>query len=102
MIHSDRSAFNSPSARGAFDDGKLVAWQKGCIISGHDPDEWRMNRYGSLMRFAEYGKKTVFGWSTDQSYPDSSAELPSLEALYWPNHRKRNLVPAEDLDDRIR
>ncbi len=80
--------FNSPSPRGAFDDEKLVAWRKGCIISGHDPDEWRMDRYGSLMRFPEYGQTSVFGWATGAD-PSGSEELPNLEPLYWRNNRRK-------------
>ncbi|HVO23233.1 MAG TPA: HNH endonuclease [Candidatus Margulisiibacteriota bacterium] len=89
MIRSDESASDSPSFRGKLVDEKLAVWKKGSIICGHDPSEWRMDRYGGLIRFAEYGQTSVFGWATEAIDPNGSEELPNLEPLYWRNNRRK-------------
>jgi hypothetical protein len=39
---------------------KDAVWLKGVAILGRDPSEWRMDAYGGIMRYAEYGRTSIF------------------------------------------
>jgi hypothetical protein len=39
---------------------KDAVWLKGVAMLGRDPSEWRMDAYGGIMRYAEYGQTSIF------------------------------------------
>ena len=69
---------------------RLAVWQKGRVIPGFSPDVWRWDRYGSVMRYADYGETTEHGWEIDHIDPDGPDELWNLQPLYWVNNRRKS------------
>ncbi len=49
--------------------GKLDAWSKAAPYQNLDPEEWRMDDYGKLIRYREYGKYSDYGWQIDHITP---------------------------------
>jgi hypothetical protein len=70
-----------------------VVWEKGRIVAGYDPAEWRMDSLGGWMRFSEYGQTTTFGWEIDHVNPDGPDELWNLQPLWWMNNRRKSDKP---------
>lgn len=33
-------------------------WRKGRVIPGHSPTQWRLDSYGSLIQYGDYGDTT--------------------------------------------
>ena len=71
-----------------------AVWTKGQILVGRDPNEWRMDSMGGMMRYSEYGQTTAFGWEIDHIDPDGSDELWNLQPLYWLNNRRKSDKPT--------
>jgi len=69
---------------------RLTVWEKGRIVPGCDPTQWRMDSLGSLMRFSEYGQTTTFGWEIDHIDPDKSDDLWNLQPLWCLNNRRKS------------
>jgi hypothetical protein len=65
-------------------------WAKGRTIFSYDPSEWRMDVYGSIMRYSEYGQISEHGWEQDHMDPDGPDELWNLQPLYWLNNRRKS------------
>jgi len=85
----------SPSSTEAYP--RDAVWQKGRAIQGWNPAEWRMDALGGLMRYAEYGQTTAFGWEIDHINPDRADELWNLQPLYWLNNRRKSDKPLGSL-----
>jgi len=75
------------------DSQKLAIWQKGRIVQGYDPREWRIDSYGSWICFSEYGQRTDYGWEKDHINPNGPDELWNLQPLYWVNNRRKSDSP---------
>lgn len=37
-------------------------WIQGTYMEGFDPEVWRFDKDGRLMKKSEYGRKSYFGW----------------------------------------
>lgn len=48
-----------------------AVWEKGIIISGKNPNLYRMDDYGNVIYKASYGKYSEFGWNIDHIIPIS-------------------------------
>ncbi|NVJ99288.1 MAG: HNH endonuclease [Alphaproteobacteria bacterium] len=76
-----------------FDRSAIVAvWQKGRIIPGRDPNEYRLDMCGKTIRFAAYGHQNSYGWEIDHIVPlalGGGHELSNLQPLYWRNNRAK-------------
>lgn len=91
----------APSTRrdgGRFDAHEIATvWLKAATVSGYDPKLIRMDRWGALIAFLEYGNvHSDFGWEIDHEIPVShggSDLLVNLQPLHWRNNRRK-------LDDR--
>ena len=70
-----------------------AVWQKGQIIPGRDPAEWRMDIFGSWMRYSERGNLGAFGWEEDHIDPNGPDELWNLQPLNWLNNRRKSDKP---------
>lgn len=69
------------------------AWERAIRIPGLDPSGYRLDDYGALIRFTEYGQLTRQGWQVDHRRPTSEGGtdiLPNLRALQWENNEARN------------
>lgn len=69
-------------------------WNKGIIKTGFDPDAWREDVLGNLIRFASHGNRgSQFGWEIDHIVPVASGgsdDLSNLRPLQWEANVKRN------------
>lgn len=87
--------FNRKSNGGSFDESTVNAvWQKGQIIFGQDPNNYRRDTCGALMKKSEYGNtNSVYGWEIDHIKPSSlggSDGLYNLQPLQWENNRSKS------------
>lgn len=87
--------FNRKSNGGSFDESTVNAvWQKGQIIFGQDPNNYRRDTCGALMKKSEYGNtNSVYGWEIDHIKPSSlggSDALYNLQPLQWENNRSKS------------
>ena len=74
---------------------KLVddVWDKGRSVRGRDPETWRKDEYGNLMRFGSYGTQGEYGWEIDHKNPVSnngSDQLRNLQPLHWEENREKS------------
>ena len=62
-------------------------WRKGAAIPGYDPNQWRHDANGSVIRFGDYGDRdSKYGWEADHIVPVSSGgsnNLSHLRPLHW-------------------
>ena len=68
-------------------DMKCVVWNKAQVIPGRNPDEFRRDDLGNVIRFQEYGMNTPRGWHYDH-FPTPAAlggsdEISNLRPLHW-------------------
>jgi hypothetical protein len=84
---------SSTRSGGAFDDWTIQqVWEKGQPAPGRDPNVWRLDRCGALMRRDLYGDTTPkgFGWEIDHIMPVAHGgkdDLGNLQPLQWENNR---------------
>lgn len=68
-----------------------AVWDKGHLIPGRDPDEWRCDICGSTIRFLDHGNtKSRFGWEIDHVLPVSKGgkdDGANLRPLQWEINR---------------
>lgn len=69
---------------------KLAVWVKAFPIPGYDPNIYRRDRFGTVIRYSDYGNlNSLYGWQIDHTYPSSkggSNSYPNLEPLNWKNN----------------
>ncbi|MGO9316981.1 MAG: HNH endonuclease [Terracidiphilus sp.] len=68
-------------------------WLNSKEIPGMNGVEVRIDRFGNLMRFSEYGKRTEHGWEVDHNIPKSqggSDDISNLEPLHWRANRQKS------------
>lgn len=65
-------------------------WEKGKIVSGNDPNMWRMDQCGAWIGRVYYGNRdSQYGWEIDHITPVSDGggdELYNLRPLQWGNN----------------
>lgn len=73
-----------------FDTRKITAWCAARKIVGRDPNVMRMDDFGSVILWSEYGKRNSdFGWEIDHRHPTALGGgdgLSNLRALNWRNN----------------
>lgn len=77
-------------------------WEKGRVIEGFDPQEWREDSCGAFIHRAQYGnQESEFGWRIVAMHPDGDREL---HPFHWQNdfdianHRTHCHVTADRID----
>lgn len=72
----------------------LSVWNKWIIIPWYDPNIFRNDRFGSTMKFNDYGKTdTIYWWEIDHIIPIEhwwTDHLINLQPLQWLNNRKKS------------
>lgn len=73
---------------------KRLVWNKGTKILGLDPNTWRTDSAGRLMKYEHYGKNRSFPyeWEKDHILRESdggSDELENLRPLHWKTNMER-------------
>jgi 5-methylcytosine-specific restriction endonuclease McrA len=70
-----------------------AVWEKGTVIDGKDPAEYRRDVCRSIIQRSHYGvtsQKT--GWEVDHIQPKAKGgtnELDNLQPLQWENNRSK-------------
>lgn len=66
------------------------AWQNARTIAGKNPDAWRRDSAGNVIRRGSYGTLGEYGWEVDHKNPRSKGgtdHLRNLQALHWRENR---------------
>lgn len=62
-------------------------WEKGTVVTGRNPLDWRKDQCGTLIAWDEYGNRgSQYGWEIDHISPGGSDNLPNLRPLQWENN----------------
>lgn len=83
-------ALDRLAAKLAAERKKRAVWEKAGIAQGHDPDHYRLDDFGSPIRYADYGTRlSDYGWqfarrppAQRQGGPDETADLRPIN---WRN-----------------
>ena len=72
-------------------------WEKGTPIRGKNPDTWRKDPEGNVIRYGSYGTQGDYGWEVDHKKPRSKGgtdNIRNLQPLQWEENRaKGNTYP---------
>ena len=70
-----------------------AVWDKGRIIKGFDPNEWRRDCYGKAIQRSRYSDRSIdFGWEIDHIVPVTDGgndALGNLQPLQWEMNRDK-------------
>lgn len=71
------------------------AWLKAAKHPQYSDGSVRIDEYGSVMVFQEYGKQSTYGWEIDHELPQNgfsalSNLLINQRALHWKNNRSKS------------
>jgi len=74
-----------------------AVWNRGRIVSGYDPSEFRQDECTAWMRRSAYGERSsVLGWEIDHIKPVSEGGTDviwNLRPLQWENNAERSSGP---------
>jgi 5-methylcytosine-specific restriction endonuclease McrA len=80
-----------------YDHATLSAiWAKARAAQNYDANVFRLDSYGTWMKWGEYGQTSSYGWEVDHVVPVSrggSEALSNLQPLQWENNRKKSDSP---------
>ena len=66
---------------------KRAVWNKGFLILGRFPDEWRKDEFGNEIAYSAYGRRdSAYGWEFDHIRPDALGggdHIANLRPLHW-------------------
>lgn len=68
-------------------------WDKGHVVRGKNPDTWRKDDEGNLLRKSSYGTLGDYGWEIDHKNPKAnggSDNMRNLRPLHWEENREKS------------
>jgi len=68
------------------------AWEEAKTIRGKNPETWRKDPYGNVIRKGSYGTQGNYGWELDHSKPKSKGGSDSdrnIQPVHWDENRKK-------------
>jgi len=69
------------------------AWDRAAEIRGSDPNTWRRDEEGNVIRYGSYGTTGEYGWELDHRYPQSKGGTEhgrNIRALHWQANREKS------------
>ena len=69
-----------------------AAWKRATSIRGKDPETWRRDETGNMIRRGSYGTQGEYGWEIDHRNPkanEGTEHSRNLRALHWEANRKK-------------
>lgn len=69
-----------------------AVWRKATICPNNDPNSYRRDKCGALIRRDSYGTTGDYGWEIDHIVPKSRGgedDLSNLRPLHWENNRAK-------------
>jgi hypothetical protein len=79
-----------------FSDDKIKAvWEKAQVVEGYDSTKYRKDVCGAWIAWADYGKKTLYGWAIDHCLPLAKGGTDHLDNLR-PMHTENNQSKADE------
>jgi hypothetical protein len=73
------------------DEDAQKVWEKGEIVSGQDPQQWRKDQCGAWIGRTSYGKReSPYGWETDHIDSNGGDSLSNLHPLQWQNNLEKS------------
>lgn len=70
-------------------------WEKGHVVRGKDPDQYRRDDNGNLMYRASYGKFSPMGWNVDHKVAQANGGSDNLRNLRPLNSRDNSSKGAK-------
>jgi 5-methylcytosine-specific restriction endonuclease McrA len=67
-------------------------WEKAKPIRGKNPDVWRHDPYGNVIRKPSFGTEGKYGWEIDHKKPKEKGgtdDPRNLQPLHWEENRKK-------------
>ncbi len=69
------------------DDDVVWCWNQCRTIPNYDPNEWRYDDLGNLIRLQNYGdRQSQYGWEIDHRIPlarGGTDDRSNIRALHW-------------------
>ena len=68
-------------------------WDKATPVSGKNPDVWRKDSEGNMIRKPSYGTHGEYGWEIDHKKPiikGGSDDPRNLQPLHWEANREKS------------
>ena len=87
--------YNKKRDGNTFDNQTMLAvWNKGRIVNGYSPTEWRYDTCGKPIKYSDYGNtNSDHGWEIDHIFPVAKGgtdDLINLQPLQWVNNRQKS------------
>ncbi|MFT4936813.1 MAG: hypothetical protein ACI9LT_003535 [Pseudoalteromonas distincta] len=82
---------------------KFAAWQACSPVQGLLPSDYRVDADGNIIRWADYGSQSQYGWEIDHVLPSAlggASHASNYRALHWKANRSRGGVLGNALKPR--